>query len=472
MKPKLSGCFKKPINPRLLMKNILDAQRRYFRSGVTRSLSARRQALQRLRRALLDWEPKLADALQADLGKCASESYMCEIGMCLSSIRDTLAHLKRWAAPKRVPTPLSQFPACSRIVPEPYGVVLIISPWNYPILLCLDPLIAALSAGNCCVLKPSRQSAHVTQTLADMLGSIFPREYVAVVQGDSKVTDELLAQDFDYIFFTGSPRIGRKVMAAAAQHLTPVTLELGGKSPCIVDDSISLPLAARRIAFGKITNAGQTCVAPDYLLIHRSVREAFIAEYARAVREMLGEKPLQNPDYAHIINRHHFDRLCGLIGGSRVVFGGGADAASLRIEPTLLDDITPESPCMQEEIFGPILPIITWESPDEVEQFVLARPKPLACYIFTGNRATEKRLSSALSAGGICVNDTIVHLAVHALPFGGVGQSGMGAYHGRAGFDTFSHAKPILHRSAWLDLPFRYAPFSPLKNRILRFFLK
>ena len=455
------------------MENILDIQRRYFHSEATRPLSFRREALCRLRNALREWEPRLAAALQADLGKSAGESYMCEIGMCLASLSEAISQLKRWAAPKRVHTPLSQFPACSRIVPEPYGVALIISPWNYPLLLSLDPLIAALAAGNCCVLKPSRQSPHVTRALADMLGSLFPREYVAVVQGDSTVTDALLAQDFDYIFFTGSPRIGRKIMAAAAQHLTPVTLELGGKSPCIVDETVSLPLAARRIAFGKITNAGQTCVAPDYLLIHHSVRDAFVAEYTRAVREMLGASPLANPDYAHIINRHHFDRLCGLMSeGARVVCGGGADPATLRIEPTLLADVSPESPCMQEEIFGPILPIITYESLEEVERFVLSRPKPLACYIFTGKRSTEKRLTGILSAGGICVNDTIVHLAVHSLPFGGVGQSGMGAYHGRTGFDTFSHAKPILHRAAWLDLPFRYAPLTPLKERILRFFLR
>ena len=454
------------------MESILDTQRRYFHTEATRPLHFRRAALIRLRNTLREWEPRLAAALRADLGKSAGESYMCEIGMCLASLSEAIAHLKRWAAPKRVRTPLSQFPACSRIVPEPYGVALIISPWNYPLLLSLDPLIAALAAGNCCVLKPSRQSPHVTQALADMLGSIFPQEHVAVIRGDSSVTDTLLAQSFDYIFFTGSPRIGRKIMAAAAQHLTPVTLELGGKSPCIVDDSVPLSLAARRIAFGKITNAGQTCVAPDYLLIHRSVRDAFVAEFSRTVREMLGDSPLQNPDYAHIISRHHFDRLCDLLRGEHIACGGGADPATLRIEPTLLLDVTPESPCMQEEIFGPILPIITYDSLEEAERFVLSRPKPLACYIFTTRRATEQRLTSILSAGGICVNDTIVHLAVHSLPFGGVGQSGMGAYHGRTGFDTFSHAKPILHRATWLDLPFRYAPLTPLKERILRHFLR
>ena len=455
------------------MEKLLNLQRRYFHSEATRSLSFRREALARLRKTLREWEPRLAEALRADLGKSAGESYMCEIGMCLASLSEALSQLKRWAAPKRVPTPLSQFPASSRIIPEPYGVVLIISPWNYPLLLSLDPLIAALAAGNCCVLKPSGQTPHVTGALAEMLSSIFPREYVAVVQADSGVTARLPEQDFDYIFFTGSPRIGRKIMAAAAQHLTPVTLELGGKSPCIVDATADIPLAARRIAFGKITNAGQTCVAPDYLLIHRSARAAFVAEYTRAVREMLGTTPLENPDYAHIINHRHFERLCGLMRtGASILTGGGADAATRRIEPTLLGDVPPESPCMQEEIFGPLLPIITYEKTEEAEKFVLSRPKPLACYIFTGTPAVEKRLTSILSAGGICVNDTIVHLAVHSLPFGGVGQSGMGAYHGRTGFDTFSHAKPILHRATWLDLPFRYAPLTPLKQRLLRLFLR
>ena len=454
------------------MEDILAIQRRYYNTEVTRPLSSRRRALLQLRAALREWEPQLAQALRADLGKSAGESYMCEIGMCLSSLSDAISHLKRWAAPKRVSTPLSQFPAHSRIVPEPYGVALIISPWNYPVLLSLDPLIAALAAGNCCVLKPSRQTPHVTQTLADMLGSIFPREYVAVVQGDATVTDELLSAGFDYIFFTGSPRVGRKVMAAAAKHLTPVTLELGGKSPCIVDETTPLALAARRIAFGKVTNAGQTCVAPDYLLIHHSVQEEFVAEFTRAVHEMLGEQPLQNPDYVHIINASHFERLCGLMQDVRVCSGGGADPDTLLIEPTLLGDVKPESACMQEEIFGPLLPMITYEELSEVERFINARPKPLACYIFTSRSKTRERLLRSISSGGVCVNDTVVHLAVPSLPFGGVGESGMGAYHGRHGFNTFSHDKGVLCRGTWPDLPFRYMPWTRFKERLLRFFLR
>ena len=454
------------------MHTLLEQQRAFFRTGCTRPFAFRREALRKLRCALEAWETRLCEALRADLGKSPTESYMCELGMCYSSLSELKSHLRRWMRPRRVSTPLSQFPGSSRIIPEPYGSALIISPWNYPVLLSLDPLISALAAGNCCVLKPSSQTPHVAAALAEMLGSVFPREYVAVVQGGSDVSDALLAQDFDYLFFTGSPRVGKKVMAAAAQHLTPVTLELGGKSPCIVDASANIPMAAKRIAFGKITNAGQTCVAPDYLLIHHSVREAFVQEFTRVVREMLGDRPLENPDYAHILSKRHFDRVRSLMGGVRICSGGGADEATLRIEPTLLDDVSPESPCMQEEIFGPLLPIITWDSPEEVENFVLSRPKPLACYIFTATRSTERRLLASISAGDVCINDTIVHLAVPTLPFGGVGQSGMGAYHGRTGFNTFSHDKGVLRRGTWLDFPFRYQPFTALKARLLRLFLR
>ena len=454
------------------MHTLLQQQCAYFRTGCTRAEGFRREALRKLRCALEAWESRICEALRADLGKSPTESYMCELGLCYSSLSELKSHLRRWMRPRRVPTPLSQFPGSSCVMPEPYGSVLIISPWNYPVLLSLDPLISAMAAGNCCVLKPSSQTPHVAAVLAEMLGSVFPREYVAVVQGGSEVSDALLAQDFDYIFFTGSPRVGKKVMAAAAQHLTPVTLELGGKSPCIVDASANIPLAAKRIAFGKITNAGQTCVAPDYLLIHRSVREAFVQEFARAVREMLGERPLENADYAHILSKRHFDRVRSLMQGVSICTGGGADEASLRIEPTLLGDVTPECPCMQEEIFGPLLPIIPWDSPEEVEEFVLSRPKPLACYIFTTDRRMEKRLLASISSGDACINDTLVHLAVPDLPFGGVGQSGMGAYHGRTGFDTFSHAKGVLRRGTWPDFPFRYQPFTEFKRRLLRFFLR
>ncbi len=454
------------------MKELLETQRRFFLTHATRDVRFRREALKRLRRAILAYEPQLAEALHADLGKGAVESYMSEIGMVLAGLRDTLAHLRRWSRPKRVAAPLAQFPASCEVIPEPYGVALIVSPWNYPVLLGLDPLVAALAAGNCAVLKPSEMAPHVSAVLAKMLGETFPREYVAVVEGGIEASNALLELPFDKIFFTGSPAVGRIVMAAAAKHLTPVTLELGGKSPCIIDETADVALAARRIAFGKVLNAGQTCVAPDYVLIAAAKKDAFVAAYARAVEQMLGAEPLTNEALPRIVNARHFERLTGLMQGATAAVGGQGDPASLRIAPTLLTGVTPESPCMQEEIFGPILPVLTYGSLAEVEAFVLARPKPLACYIFSSSGRHIERLKNTLSFGGGCVNDTIVHLAVAGLPFGGVGNSGMGAYHGHAGFRAFCHEKSVLRKAAWLDLPFRYQPYTRLKDRLLRLFLR
>lgn len=456
------------------MKALYNSQLQYFRSGVTRDVRFRRRMLLKLRKAIEAYESKIAEALKADLGKSATESYMSEIGMVLAGLGDTLRHLRRWARPKRVAAPLAQFPSTCKVMPEPYGVTLVMSPWNYPVLLCLDPLIAALSAGNCCVVKPASMSSHVSAVLKEMLESIFPPEYVAVVGSGNVSYDELLSQPFDYIFFTGSPRVGKIVMHAAAEHLTPVTLELGGKSPCLLTESADVRIAARRIAFGKMLNSGQTCVAPDYALMPRSMKDSFVAAFKDAVREMLGESPLTNDAYPHIINRRHFDRLLGLLGGKGVspLCGGRSDSESLRIEPTLLGGATADSPCMQEEIFGPILPILYYDSLEEAEQFIISRPKPLACYIFSGNSRETESLLQKISFGGGCVNDTIIHLAVHGLPFGGVGNSGMGSYHGKAGFDTFTHHKSVLCKATWLDLPFRYQPFSSFKDAVLRLFLR
>lgn len=454
------------------MQTLVEKQRQFFLTHTTREIRYRREALKKLRAAIRKWEPRICAALEADLGKCAMETYMTEIGMVLAGLRDALRHLGSWSRPRRVMTPLAQFPSRSRVVPEPYGVSLIISPWNYPVLLCLDPLVAALAAGNCCVVKPSSMSPATSAVLAEMLGSIFPPAYVSVVLGGRESIGALLEQKFDYIFFTGSPKVGHVVMEAASRHLTPVTLELGGKSPCIVDETANIRIAARRIAFGKILNAGQTCVAPDYLMIHASRKEEFVTEYRTAVQEMLGDEPLQNKEFTHIINPRHFERLRGLMRDARPVVGGGCDAETLRIEPTLLDDITPSSAAMQEEIFGPILPMMIWEKWNDVEEFVLSRPRPLASYLFTNDSSTEKRFINNLSFGGGCVNDTIIHLAVHGLPFGGIGDSGMGAYHGKAGFDTFTHYKSVLTKSNRLDLPFRYHPYNGFKSKILRFFLR
>ncbi len=452
--------------------DIFEAQKSFFLTHETRELSFRREALKRLRDAIREWEPQLTEALHADLGKVAMEAYMSEIGMVLAGLRDTLAHLRRWSRPKRMGAPLAQFPGSCEVIPEPYGVALIVSPWNYPVLLGLDPLVAAIAAGNCAILKPSELAPATSAVLAKMLADTFPQEFVAVVEGGVDESNELLALPFDKIFFTGSPAVGRIVMSAAARNLTPVTLELGGKSPCIIDETADIKLAARRIAFGKILNAGQTCVAPDYVLIARERMDAFIAAYKRAVYHMLGENPLENEALPHIVNQRHYVRIMGLMRGATAAVGGQGNAENLRIAPTLLTDVTPDSPCMQEEIFGPVLPVLPYTKLAEAEAFVLSRPKPLACYIFSKSSRHIKRLTNNLSYGGGCVNDTIVHLAVAGMPFGGVGNSGMGAYHGHAGFRAFSHEKSVLRKGNWLDLPFRYQPYNSFKDWVLRLFLR
>ena len=454
------------------MNCLVEKQRQFFLTHVTRDVKFRLQALKKLKKTIIEWEPRICEALMADLGKCRTETYMTEIGMVLAGLTENIKHLRRWSRPKKVMAPLAQFPSTCRVQPEPYGVSLILSPWNYPILLCLDPLAAALAAGNCAVVKPSSMSPATSQVISDMLSSIFEPEYVTTVLGGRDKIGALLEEKFDYIFFTGSPVVGHVVMEAAARNLTPVTLELGGKSPCIVDETANIRVAARRIAFGKILNAGQTCVAPDYLFIHSSRKQEFVEAYRAEVKRMLGDEPLKDDTFTHIINARHFQRLNGLLAGENALVGGKSDAATMRIEPTLLDGVTPESPCMKEEIFGPILPMMTWDKWDEVEKFVLSRPRPLASYLFTTSSANEKRFVNNLSFGGGCVNDTIIHLAVHGLPFGGVGESGMGAYHGKAGFDTFTHYKSVLTKANWLDLPMRYHPYTSFAEKLLRLFLR
>lgn len=468
MKRRLSKSLTKLIE----MQQIIRQQRSFFRSHVTLDVDYRLEALRRMRRALLKHKSRLCAALQSDLGKSAEESYMSEIGMVLASLRETISHLRCWARPRRVHAPLAQFPSSCRTMPEPYGVTLVMSPWNYPLLLTLDPLVSALAAGNTCVVKPSEQAPATAAVLAEVLGETFTPEYVAVVQGGAEVCQQLLEQRWDYIFFTGGSAIGKVVMRAAAEHLTPLTLELGGKSPCIIDRTADVRMAARRIAFGKVLNAGQTCVAPDYVLVHASLKKEFVAAIREEVARMVGETPLLNPVYPHIINRFHYNRVMALMTGATPVLGGKGDPETLRIEPTVLEDVSADSPCMQEEIFGPVLPVMAFDDLTEAEEWVQNRPRPLACYLFTSSAENERRLLSRLHFGGGCVNDTIIHLAVPGLPFGGVGDSGMGAYHGKSGFDTFSHVKSVLRKSTWLDLPFRYQPFNGFKRMVLRLFLR
>lgn len=431
----------------------------FWNTGATRSVEWRLTQLKKLEQALEEWEEALCDALKADLGKAVYESWLSEIGMTLGELCFARKHLKKWAAVKRRPSAMPLFPASSRVVPQPYGTVLIMSPWNYPVQLTLVPLVSALAAGNCAVVKPSAYAPNVARVVAQLLGDIFPPEYVSVVQGGRAENAALLEQDFDYIFFTGSPAVGKTVMAAAAQHLTPVTLELGGKSPVIIAPDANIPLAARRIAWGKFLNAGQTCVAPDHVYIPKNLRDAFVKELAGQIHQLYGAAPLTGPDLPKIINEKHFNRVAGLMGSGKTAVGGRTDPETRRIEPTVLVDVAESDAVMQEEIFGPVLPVLTYDSLDDLIARQQKKARPLALYIFTGDRALEKRIVSALPSGGVCVNDTVIHLANPHVPFGGVGNSGMGACHGKTGFDTFTHYRTVVRRGA-LDLPMRYAPYA------------
>lgn len=450
--------------------SLIGRQREYFHSGETRPLSFRMEALRKLQKALLDNEELIAKAMKSDLNKSPFESYMTETGMVLDEIRFHLKHLPRWIRTKRVPTPITQFHAKSFIVPEPYGVALIMSPWNYPLQLCLEPVVGAISGGNCAVIKPSAYAPATSGAIAKIIGDTFPSEYLAVVEGGREQNNALLLEAFDYIFFTGSVEVGKVVMEAAAKHLTPVTLELGGKSPVIVDETANLKLAAKRIAFGKVLNAGQTCVEPDYLLIHESVKERFIKEYSEALLEFFPGGDMN--DMPVIISEKHFQRVSRLLKGENTVIGGGVDESRRFIEPTVLADITPDSPIMQEEIFGPILPMMTYTDLSDCIQFIRSRPRPLALYLFTESRAAEKKILDTCSFGGGCINDTIIHLANPRMGFGGVGYSGMGSYHGKLSFDTFTHYRSIVRKSTWIDLPMRYHPYTEKNYKMIRKLMK
>jgi aldehyde dehydrogenase (NAD+) len=452
------------------IETIVANQREYFNSGVTRPLEFRLDALKKLQSALRQNERKLYDALKADLNKQEMESYMTEIGMVLDELRHHIKHLPKWARYKRVRTPMAQFYAKSFVIPEPYGIALVISPWNYPLQLCLEPLVGAISAGNCAVIKPSAYTPNTSHAIAELIGSIFPQKYIAVVEGGRQENSALLSQKFDYIFFTGSMEVGHVVMEAAAKHLTPITLELGGKSPVIVDKTANLKLAARRIAFGKVLNAGQTCVEPDYLLIHKDVREAFLDQFREALKMFFPDGNMKSMPV--IVNEKHYQRVKGLMADEKIVIGGGSDDARRFIEPTVLVDVQPDSPVMSEEIFGPILPVLTYEKLEEAIQFINARKKPLALYVFTDEKQVADAVLARTSSGGGCWNDTIIHLATPHMGFGGVGDSGMGSYHGKLSFDTFTHYKSIVKKSNFIDLPMRYHPYDAKKLNMVKLFLK
>ncbi len=453
--------------------SLTERQRSYFSSGKTLPVKTRLDALKALKAYIQKEEDSLKSALQEDLNKSGFESYLCEIGLILDELNYTIRSLTKWAKPRRVPTPLAQFPARSFLLHEPYGLTLILAPWNYPLLLCLDPLIGAVAAGNCAIIKPSEDAPAVSRALAKMIAAVFPPEWVTVAEGGRETSSALLDERFDFIFFTGGTSVGRIVMEKASAHLTPVLLELGGKSPVIVDKTADLPLTARRIAFGKLLNAGQTCVAPDYVLVDASVKEPLTALLQKEFAAMLGPDPLHNPDFVRIVNRHHFDRLCGLLEGETILYGGRsrADERSGWVEPTLVEG-SAHCKLMQEEIFGPILPILPVQDLEEAIHFVNSREKPLALYLFTRDRSAENAVLSRCSFGGGCVNDTIIHLASHHMGFGGVGSSGMGSYHGERSFLAFSHEKSMVKKALWLDLPMRYFPFTTQKEKLVRFFLK
>ncbi|MGN0400359.1 MAG: aldehyde dehydrogenase [Blautia sp.] len=453
------------------MEKLIEKQRKFFDIGITKSFRFRYEALERLEKAICKREEEIKKALYQDLHKSSFEGYMTEIGMTLSELRYVKKHLKGWMRDRRVLSPVSQFPSESIVIEEPYGVVLVMAPWNYPFLLCMEPLIGALAAGNCCVLKPSACSVVVSAVIRRLIQEVFPLEYVAVVEGGREVNQELLEQRFDYIFFTGGKTVGKLVMEKAAWNLTPVTLELGGKSPCIVDETADLKLAARRIVFGKYLNSGQTCVAPDYLLVQETVKEKLMEYMKNQILKMYGKNPFENPDYPAMINEKHYERVMNLIKGELVVTGGYGCRETLQIAPTILDRVTWNAPVMQEEIFGPVLPVLTFRDIQEAETFVKKGEKPLALYLFTGKKETEKRILRNLSFGGGCVNDTIIHLATSRMGFGGVGASGMGSYHGKDSFDTFSHRKSIVRKSNALDLPVRYPPYKKRKEKLLRLFM-
>ena len=452
------------------MQKKLEKQRAFFRSGRTIPLAFRKKALKRLGRAIRQHEKEIYAALREDLNKSKTETFMCEVGMTLAELSYMLKHLEGWAKKKYVRSPLAQFSATSFTVKEPYGVALIMSPWNYPFMLTMEPLIGAIAAGNCAVVKPSAYAPATSAVIRRILRACFPEEYIFVVEGGRAENQALLDQRFDYIFFTGGVTVGKEVMAKAAKHLTPVTLELGGKSPAIVDETADIKLAARRIAFGKVLNAGQTCVEPDYLLIHRSVKEAFVSEYQDALEQFFPNGDMR--DMVNIISEKHYNRVKGLIQGESIALGGTFDDERRFIAPTLLDDVSPDAPVMQQEIFGPVLPMLCFDTLSEVISFVNGRPKPLAFYIFTADKAAERRLLDSCAFGGGCVNDTIIHLASSALPFGGVGESGMGSYHGKKSFDTFTHERSIVNKSTKIDLPMRYFPYSKRKLRIIKMFMK
>ncbi len=452
--------------------NLKGLQESFFKEGKTLDPKYRIDALGRLYNAVVRYQDELRSALHSDLGKSAFEADMCEIRLTLSEISFMLKHVKKYSKTRRIRTNLANFAGPSRSFPSPYGNVLIMSPWNYPVLLTLEPLCDALAAGNTAIIKTSAYSPRTSDVISRMIAETFHEEYVAVVTGGRDENSSLLDEKFDYIFFTGSKSVGRTVMKAAARHLTPVTLELGGKSPVIVTEDADIKLAARRIVFGKFLNCGQTCVAPDYILVDSKVHDRLIEEMKKQTAEQFGKDAFENSNYGKIINEKHFDRILSLIDTDKVILGGKGDRKSLRIEPTIMDNVSLNDRVMGEEIFGPVLPVLTYNYLEEAVRTIASMDHPLAFYLFSNDRRTQRKLVSELGFGGGCINDTIVHLATSNMGFGGFGESGMGQYHGKAGYDTFTHYKSIYRKSNWIDLPMRYQPYSETMHKLINLILR
>lgn len=449
---------------------ILQLQREYFLTDETKSVKFRKKQLELLKQTILANEKKIYEALKEDLGKSEIESYMCEVALVVNEIKYILKHLKSFVKKKKVPTSIVNFPASSYEMPCPKGNVLIMSPWNYPFMLTIEPLVDALAAGNTAIVKPSAYSKATSKLIYEMLSSTFEQKYVAVVTGGREVNQDLLTLKFDHIFFTGSKTVGHEVLKNAERNLTTVTLELGGKSPCIVDKTAPIALAAKRIVFGKFINCGQTCIAPDYILVHESVKEMFLRSLILEIKLQYGKNPLTDPLYGKIISEKHFDKVVGLLENQKVLYGGKYNRESLKIEPTVVVDPDLNSNIMTNEIFGPIIPVVTYKTNSEALEIIRRNDTPLAQYVFTKDKNVKNFFETNVLFGGGCINDTIMHISTPLLAFGGVGQSGMGAYHGKRGFDTFSHYKSIINKSTKLDLPLRYRPHSNFKIKTIKKF--
>ena len=447
------------FTPKRNYEELINEQRAFFNNRTTGDISFRKQSLTALQKAIRKYEKELSEALRKDLGKAPFESYMTEIGFILSEIRHTLKHLDKWAAAKRCKTPLFLFGSTSHTRPEPYGIVLILSPWNYPVQLLLAPLVGAIAAGNCAILKPSPRTVHTNHILGKLISETFPPQYIAFLETDNRQTDNLLKQHFDYIFYTGGVAFGKRIMMAAAKNLTPVTLELGGKSPCIVDNDAHIQIAARRIVWGKYLNCGQTCVAPDYIFVHREVKDKLITALQAEIERQYGKAPQESPDYPRIISQDHFYNLLLLLKQGHIVAGGKYDDKDLYIAPTVISGILPENRIMSEEIFGPILPLLDFDDIDNVIDYVNNQEKPLALYYFGQNKKKARYVLQNTSSGGACINDVVTHVANTHLPFGGVGSSGTGAYHGKYSFDTFSHTRSIVQSTTRFNIGMKFAPY-------------